>query len=111
MVYSNGNFTCTTSGLYMINYTVEMSATGGSRLAAVVGMINGIQVTGSAMTENLQSSSVNQIWTNFFIINVTVGQVFSLQFVGSSTVVQLNFTPAVSTETPISASMVILRIA
>jgi hypothetical protein len=105
--YAAGVFTCNQTGKYKVSYTVVMSATGGSRSASVRGVINGSEVIGSATTENIQSSSINQIWTNFFYITITItitaGQTFILQFAGSSSGNEsINFTPSIAGETPIS---------
>ena len=110
-IYISGVFTCNQTGLYLVSYTVEMSSTGGSRIASVRGAINGTEIIGSATTENFQSSSINQIWTNFFIMSIVSGQTFNLQFAGSTTGDEtINFTSAIAGETPISASMTITRI-
>ena len=106
-----GDFTCNQTGLYRVAYTVVMSAVGGARVGSVRAVINGIEIIGTATTENIQSSSINQIWNNIFIMNVTSGDIFSLQFAGNSDGnVTIDFTPAIAGETPISATIVITRI-
>jgi hypothetical protein len=110
-IYLAGVFTCNQTGLYLVSYTVVMSAIGGSSTGSVQGAINGIPILGSATTENFQSSSINQIWTNFFIMSITSGQTFSLEFAGNSAGnVTIDFSPAIAAETPISSSMTITRI-
>ena len=109
-IYAGGTFTCIQTGIYRIVYTVIMSSIGESRIASVRGTLGGIEINGSAVTKNFQSP--NQIWTNFFLANITLGQIFSLQFAGSSIGNEtINFTPAIAGETPISASVTITRIA
>ncbi len=112
-VYDNilGHFQCNQSGKYIINYTASVSAIGGSRSASIRGAINNIEVIGSACSENLQSTSINQTLTNFFILNISNSQLFSLQFVGNSTNNEsLDLITAIAGETPISCSMIITRI-
>ena len=87
-----------------------MGAIGGSRIAAVEAFINGVSVIGSAITQGFQSTSINQPWTNFFIMSITLGEVFTLQFTGNSIAVTIQTAPAINGETPISASLTITRI-
>jgi hypothetical protein len=107
---STGEFTCTTSGKYMVSYTVEMEATGGSRVATTMATLNGQEILGSAITQGFQSSSLTQAWTNFFIVYVTASDIFSLKFSGSSTFVFIQSEPSIIGETPVSASLTITRI-
>jgi hypothetical protein len=108
---TTGNFTCNQSGKYLVSYIVIMSATGGSRVGTTRGVINGNEIIGSANTQNFQSTSINQEWTNSFIMNVTSGQTFTLQVAGSSAGNEtINFTSPIASETPISSSIIITRI-
>jgi hypothetical protein len=107
----NGEFTCNQTGTYNVAYTVVMSATGGSRIGSVRAIINGTELIGTATTENIQSSSINQIWNNIFMMTVTTGDIFALQFAGNSDGnVTIDFTPAIAGETPISSTIVMIRI-
>ena len=102
---------CNQSGKYAISYTVVMSAVGGSRSASVRCVINDTEVIGSATTENIQSASINQVWTNFFIVTINSGQTLILQFAANSNgKVTIDFTPPIAGETPISSSIRIDRI-
>jgi len=106
-----GNLTCNQTGLYKVAYTVVMSATGGARVASVRAIINGSELLGTATTENIQSSSINQIWNNIFIMSIVSGDIFALQFAGNSNGnIVIDFTPAIAGETPISSTIVISRI-
>jgi Collagen triple helix repeat (20 copies) len=106
-----GLFTCNQTGKYFVSYIVIMSSIGGSRVASIRGVINNIEIIGSANTQNFQSASINQEWTNSFIMNVNSGQTFSLQFAGSSAGNEMiNFTTPIAGETPISSSITIIRI-
>jgi hypothetical protein len=105
-----GYFTCVSTGKYTVSYCVDMKATGGSRLASVIGTIDDVEIIGSATTQAFQSSSNNQAWINFFIMNVIVGSKFSLKFTGNATAVQISAAAAIASETPESASMTITRI-
>jgi hypothetical protein len=106
-----GEFTCNQTGIYTVAYTVVMSAVGGARIGSVRSIINGVELIGTATTEDIQSSSINQIWNNIFIMNITSGDIFALQFAGNSDGnVIIDFTPAIAGETPISATIVITRI-
>ena len=108
----NGEFTCNQTGTYNVAYTVVMSATGGSRIGAVRAIINGVELIGTATTENIQSASINQIWNNIFMMTVTTGDIFALQFAGNSDGnITIDFTPAIAGETPISSTIVMIRIA
>jgi hypothetical protein len=107
----NGEFTCNQTGTYNVAYTVVMSATGGSRIGSVRAIINGTELIGTATTENIQSSSINQIWNNIFMMSITTGDIFVLQFAGNSDGnVTIDFTPAIAGETPISSTIVMMRI-
>jgi len=108
---TTGNFTCNQSGKYLVSYIVIMSATGGSRVGSIRGVVNGAEIIGSANTQNFQSTSINQEWSNSFIMNITSGQTFALQVAGSSAGNEtINFTPPIAGETPISSSITITRI-
>jgi hypothetical protein len=108
---TTGNFTCNQTGKYLVSYLVIMSATGGSRVGTIRGTINGTEIIGSANTQNFQSTSINQEWSNSFIMNVVSGQTFTLQVAGSSAGNEtINFTPPIAGETPISSSITITRI-
>jgi hypothetical protein len=105
-----GELTCTTSGKYLVSYTVEMEATGGSRVATTMATLNSQEILGSAITQAFQLSSLTQAWTNFFILEATVSDIFCLKFSGSSTFVSIQSEPSIIGETPVSASMAITRI-
>lgn len=108
---ATGQFVCNQSGIYLVQYVVIMSSRGGSRSASVRGVVNNNEIVGSAITQNLQSSSINQVWTNFFIMSISNNEDFVLQFVSNSDEnVIINFTPSITEETPVSASIVITRI-
>ncbi len=106
-----GEFTCTTSGKYMVSYTVEMEATGGSRVATTMATLNGQEILGSAITQGFQSSSLTQAWTNFFVLEAAASDIFCLKFSGSSTFVRIQSEPSIIGETPVTASLTITRIA
>ena len=106
-----GGFTCVQTGVYRVAYTVVMSAVGRARVGSVRAVVNGVELIGTATTENIQSASINQIWNNIFIMNVTSGDIFALQFAGNSNGnVSIDFKPAIAGETPISSTIVITRI-
>lgn len=105
-----GEFTCTTSGKYVVSYTVEMEATGGSRVATTMATLNSQEILGSAITQGFQSSSLTQAWTNFFILHATASDIFCLKFSGSSTFVRIQSEASVIGETSVSASLTITRI-
>lgn len=109
---SSGTFTCNQNGKYLVAYVVIMRSVGGSRVGSVRGVINSNEIIGSANTQNFQSTSINQEWTNSFIMSINSGQVFALQVAGNSANnVSINFTPPIAGEKPISSSTVITRIA
>lgn len=108
---ATGEFTCTTSGKYMVSYTVEMAATGGSRVATTMATLNGQEILGSAITQGFQSSSLTQAWTNFFVLEAAASDIFCLKFSGSSTFVRIQSEPSIIGETPVTASLTITRIA
>jgi len=108
---TTGEFTCTTSGKYMVSYTVEMEATGGSRVATTMATLNGQEILGSAITQGFQSSSLTQAWTNFFVLEAAASDIFCLKFSGSSTFVRIQSETPIIGETPVTASLTITRIA
>ena len=105
-----GGFTCLNTGKYLVSFTVNMGSTGGATLGSVFGAINTLEIIGSDITQNFQSTSINQPWTNFFIMTVTAGDVFSLQFTGTAVSVTISTAVAIAGSTPSSASMTITRI-
>ena len=107
-----GEFTCVTTGTYLIDYTV-MGADSGTSIMSVRGAINNSEIIGSAITRDLQGSDSGVLFDNTFIVSVTNGDVFSIQFAGSvvGPTVQVKTIPALSGETNISAGVVITRIA
>jgi hypothetical protein len=94
----------------MVSYTVEMEATGGSRVATTMATLNGHEILGSAITQGFQSSSLTQAWTNFFIVYPTASDIFCLKFSGSSTFVRIQSETPIIGESPLTASMTITRI-
>ena len=104
-----GYFTCVATGKYLVSYCVDMLATGGSRVASVIGTIDDVEILGSATTQAFQSASSNQAWINFFIMNVPAGSKFALKFTGNATAVHISASTAIASETPDSASMTITR--
>jgi len=107
---ATGEFTCTTSGKYLVSYTVEMEATGGSRVATTMATLNSQEILGSAITQAFQSSSLTQAWTNFFVLQATASDIFCLKFSASSTFVRIQSETSIIGETPVTASMAITRI-
>ena len=105
-----GYFTCNNTGKYLVSYQVDMQATGGSRIGSVIGTINDIEIIGSATTQAFQSTSINQAWINFFIMNITTGDNFALKFTGTSTTVTISASTPIASESPDSASLTITRI-
>ena len=107
---SAGTFTCNQAGKYLVSFAVFMSSIGGSADASVRGSINLSEITNSAVTAEFQSTSIVQPFINFFIMSITSGQLFSLDFASTSTNTEITTTTAVAGETVISASIVITRI-
>ncbi len=108
--YLNGIFTSTKSGKYLVTYTVSVQAIGGSSVVSVKCQLGGSEVIGSTITENLQSSSITQLFTNYMIINVTAGQTFSVECVSSTTKASVQSEIPVLDEMPISASVIIVSL-
>ena len=106
---STGEFTCPSTGKYSVSYEVDMAATGGSRTGTIIGTINGSEIIGSATSQAFQSSSINQAWINFFIMNINESDIFCLKFSGNSTAVNVKAESSIAGETPVSASMTIIR--
>jgi len=107
---SAGTFTCNQTGNYLVSFSVFMKTTGGSNRASVRGSIDGFEIINSAVTEEFQSTSIVQPFISFFIMSITSGQVFSLDFASTTTATQITTTTTVGGETVISASVVITRI-
>ena len=110
-----GKFTAAVTGTFIVDYTVLGSDSGvGVSYMSVRGFLGiGIQVFGSAITLDLQSSSSVVLFDNSFIMNITAGDTFELQFAGSTNTVEVNNAsiPAVAGESPVFASLIITRIA
>ena len=88
-----------------------MSSIGGSRAGSVRGLINSTEIIGSAVTQNFQSTSINQVFVNFFIMSISEGDTFSLQFAGNTAdKVFIETAEAIDGETPITSSLIITRI-
>ena len=87
-----------------------MKTTGGSRRGSVRGSINTTEIINSAITADFQSTSITQPFGNFFIMTISTGQLFSLDFASTTTTTQISTSTSVSGETVISASIVITRI-
>jgi hypothetical protein len=105
-----GEFTCPATGKYLISYDVSIGSTVAASRAAVRGEINGLGVIASAQTQTFFSTTANQIWSNEFIITINGGDIFTLQFAGTSVAVTIKPGTSVAAEIPGSASMTIVRI-
>ena len=109
--YNNGIFTCNQTGKYTVSYSVTMSSIGSSKTASIRGVINSTEIIGSAVTQNFQSTSINQVFVNFFIMSISEGDTFSLQFAGNTAdKVFIETAEAIDGETPITSSLIITRI-
>jgi hypothetical protein len=111
VVTSGGNLTCQQTGVYLINYTVNMSSIHGPRQASVRSCINGTEINGSAITKGFQLSSAIEPWYNSFITNIINGQKISVQFAGDfvGDISIDTYTP-IAGEIPVSSSLTILRL-
>ena len=107
---STGIFTCNQTGKYLVSFSVSMKTTGGSRRGTVRGSINASEIINSAITMDFQSTSITQPFINFFIMTISAGQLFSLDFASTTTSTQITTTTLVSGEIVTSSSMVITRI-
>lgn len=108
---ANGEFTCNQAGIYLISYYVYFLATGGSRIASVRGTIDGSEIIGSAVTQNMQSSSISQVSSNSFIAFIDLSSKFTLQATcNKDNTVFINNAGQIAGETPISASITFTRI-
>jgi hypothetical protein len=104
-----GAFTCVDAGKYLVSYSVNILAAINNQSASVIGTINNIEIVGSAAT-HVAVLDPNQLWANFFIVDLLAADVFSLQFTGSSLSVLISASAQLAGETPISASITITRI-
>ena len=75
-------FTCTQTGTYMIGFSVFMNCGSGANSGAVRGALGGVGIPGSHTAAEFQSNSIIQPFFNQFIVQVTAGQVFTVQFAG-----------------------------
>jgi hypothetical protein len=87
-----------------------MKTSGGSNIASVRGSIDENEIINSAITAEFQSSSIVQSFIGFFIMTVSINQIFSLDFASTTTATEIATTEPVADETVVSATMVITRI-
>ncbi len=113
-VLSTGVFTCVASGIYLILVSSEVRAVGGSQMVMLRGVLNGIEIAGSQIFDDIQSTSSTQLVSRQFMVSFTVGDVFQSQFAGTDTSVRLvasQFSPPTpATVIPTSSELVITRI-
>jgi hypothetical protein len=107
-------FECTVSGLYLFVISSAIQAVGGSRKMMIRGTINNVEILGSQLYSDFQSSASTQLVSRNFMQAFAAGDVFRSQFVGSDTSVKLvasSFNPGLpATVTPTSSELIITRI-
>lgn len=77
----DASFTCDTPGLYLIQYTAEVSG-GIARPASIRAMVNGDEISGSQSTAKVDSSGVVAI-AKSFIASLVSGDLLRFQFAGT----------------------------
>ena len=114
---SSGEFLCNQTGVYLIQYSVETKATGGSNKIALraviqsggVGTFN--EIPGSQLFQDFQSNSSTQAAVRYFMASINSGDIVKLQFAGSSTTVRLIVDDILNLSTyPTSVTIIITRI-
>ena len=106
------SFIAHVAGTYMILISSEVQAIGGSNEVMLRGTLNGVEIPGSQIYSDIQSSASTQLISRQFMVTVAVGDVFESQFAGTDTSVQLvasSFSPPAST-TPTSSELLIHQI-
>lgn len=110
--YNNlsGEFTCNNPGKYLVSYIIDMQANDELKIGSIIGTINNVEILGSAKTKQFQSSSINQSFINFFIMNVVQNDKFILKFTGNDISVKISSVNPISGETLNSGSININKI-
>jgi len=105
-------FVCHATGIYLFIISASYSATGGSRQIMLRATINGVEIVGSQVFVDIQSSSIIALISRNFMAAINAGDSVVIEFDGNSTVVQLiagAFSPPISV-TPTSTELIISRI-
>lgn len=103
-------FTCTQTGTYMIGFSVFMNGGSGANSGAVRGALGGVEIPGSQTAAEFQSNSIIQPFFNQFIVQVTAGQVFTVQFAGEKAAQLVTVLHSPVWPTAISAEVAIQRL-
>jgi hypothetical protein len=112
-ILTTGIFTCVASGIYLILISSEVRAVGGVQEVMLRGVLNGVEIAGSQILTDIQSTSSTQLISRQFMVTVTIGDVFESQFAGTDTSVRLvasSFSPP-ATLVPTSSELIITKIA
>ena len=109
------SFTCQSTGVYIIQYSVSFKSHGASRSIALHVTNNGNELPGSYIAVDSQSSISTQSISRYFIATVNSGNIIKVQFAGNSTGNIYLYPTSISGPLPagqpnVSAELVISRI-
>lgn len=109
------SFTVQASGVYLIQYSVTYATIGGSRSLALRVTQNGVEIAGSYVAVDSQSSASAQVISRYLIATLTVGDVIEVQFAPNvagvvSLVPNVMHGPVPAGQPSVSAELVITRI-
>jgi hypothetical protein len=116
-VEGSGDFICTKTGIYLIEYALETRSTGGSNKIAIrgvqqtggVGQFN--EIRGSQLVQDYQSNSSTQSASKYFMASIVEQDIIKIQFAGTDTTVRLVVDDINGLSTyPTSISLTISRI-
>lgn len=109
-------FTALATGKYLIQYSAQVEATGGSGAIVMRAVLNGTEIMGSQLYSDIQSSSITQLGARFFLVDVNAGDVLKIQFASNDSSARLiagdiPTNPGGISTTPTSVELVVTRIA
>lgn len=111
-IHSSGTapYTCIQGGKYLIQYDVIGRRTSGSTSTlSARGSVSGTEIEGSQSCITMVTSNQNLELTRSFIVDISAGQVFQLEFTGSTNGIQLAPDTGNGTKRP-SVTLTITRI-
>jgi len=107
---STADFTANETGKYEVNMNFIVNDIGaGTPLFEFIGLVNGVEVAGSQLVDQLSVNNQETAGGKSFIINITSGQIFKIQMTATTTNAQI-IAAGANAVTAVSASVTITRI-
>lgn len=111
----SADFTCPTTGTYLISYRINMSMNAGLSLTTITASgrltLNGTEIAGHQTAVRFPIQALSQATENLFntgLVNITASNVIRVQAAASSTSADVD--PVGVGTTPVSASVCIMRV-